>query len=112
MVVWIGGAAPALFVAGSVAGSTLDAGQQPIEAEVKPATTVTATPRAPPTVTETVKAKSKPRPTVIVTDRRRHGLRHGLRLRRRGHRWHMRDRLQLRQLLPGSFAVLRSSGRG
>jgi hypothetical protein len=69
VLVWIGGAA--LFVAGAVAGSTGDDGQQPVEAKVKPATTVTATvtatPEPAPTVTETVKAKVKPRPTVTVT---------------------------------------------
>ncbi|MFD5075745.1 hypothetical protein [Streptomyces sp. NPDC058371] len=69
VLVWVGGAA--LFIAGGVIGSAADDGQQPVEAKVKPATTITATvesaPEPGPTVTETVKAKTKPVPTVTVT---------------------------------------------
>ncbi|NLU71835.1 hypothetical protein HCC61_03900 [Streptomyces sp. HNM0575] len=67
--VWLGGAA--LFVAGTVVGTAGNGEQQPVQARVKPATTVTAsvtaTPEPGPTVTETVKAKRKPAPTVTVT---------------------------------------------
>ncbi|WP_405871249.1 MULTISPECIES: hypothetical protein [unclassified Streptomyces] len=67
--VWFGGAG--LFIAGVVIAATGSSGQQPVEAKVKPATTitstVTATPEPGPTVTETVKAKATPRPTVTVT---------------------------------------------
>lgn len=67
--VWIGGLG--IFTAGALIATTGSGGQQPVEAKVKPATTitatVTATPRPGPTVTETVKAKAEPRPTVTVT---------------------------------------------
>ncbi|AZS86275.1 hypothetical protein AB0465_10520 [Streptomyces griseoviridis] len=69
--VWLGGSA--LFLTGVLIGSTGDAEQQPVEAKVRPATTVTATatttatPEPAPTVTETVKVKAKPAPTVTVT---------------------------------------------
>jgi len=67
--VWMGGAG--LFVAGAIIAAAGNGGQQPVEAKVKPATTVTATatatPEPGPTVTETLKAKAKPRPTITVT---------------------------------------------
>jgi hypothetical protein len=67
--VWIGGLG--IFTAGALIATTGNGGPQPVEAKVKPATTitatVTATPRPGPTVTETVRAKAKPRPTVTVT---------------------------------------------
>ncbi|WP_369260770.1 hypothetical protein [Streptomyces sp. R35] len=67
--VWIGGMG--LLVAGAVLATAGNGGQQPVEAKVKPATTVTATvtaaPEPAPTVTETVRVKAKPRPTVTVT---------------------------------------------
>lgn len=69
ILVWVGGTA--LFITGALIGTAGEDGQQPVEAKVKPATTitatVTATPEPAPTVTETVKAKVKPRPTVTVT---------------------------------------------
>ncbi|MEU9344728.1 hypothetical protein AB0D74_26385 [Streptomyces sp. NPDC048278] len=69
VLVWVGGAA--LLVTGTLIGAAGNDGQQPVEAKVKPATTVTATvtttPEPGPTVTETVKAKPKPGPTVTVT---------------------------------------------
>ena len=69
VLVWVGGAA--LLVTGTLIGAAGNDGQQPVEAEVKPATTITATvtttPEPGPTVTETVKAKAKPGPTVTVT---------------------------------------------
>ncbi|RPF38142.1 hypothetical protein [Streptomyces sp. TLI_185] len=67
--VWLGGAG--LLFAGALIVSPANDGKQPVEAKVKPATTitatVTATPEPGPTVTETVKAKAKPAPTVTVT---------------------------------------------
>ena len=67
--VWLGGAG--LLFAGALIASPANDGKQPVEAKVKPATTitatVTATPEPGPTVTETVKAKAKPGPTVTVT---------------------------------------------
>ena len=67
--VWLGGAG--LLFAGALIASPANDGKQPVEAKVKPATTitatVTATPEPGPTVTETVKAKAKPDPTVTVT---------------------------------------------
>ena len=67
--VWLGGAG--LLFAGALIASPANDGKQPVEAKVKPATTitatVTATPEPGPTVTETVEAKAKPRPTVTVT---------------------------------------------
>ncbi|MCX4910963.1 hypothetical protein [Streptomyces sp. NBC_00878] len=67
--VWIGGSG--LFIAGALIAATGNGGQEPVEARVEPATTitatVTATPEPGPTVTETVKAKAQPRPTVTVT---------------------------------------------
>lgn len=69
VLVWVGGTA--LLVTGALFGSAGDDGQQPVAAEARPATTitatVTATPEPGPTVTETVKAKAKPGPTVTVT---------------------------------------------
>ncbi|MFF4503108.1 hypothetical protein [Streptomyces sp. NPDC001401] len=67
--VWLGGAG--LLFAGALIASPANSDKQPVEAKVKPATTitatVTATPEPGPTVTETVKAKAKPGPTVTVT---------------------------------------------
>ncbi|MFD1660388.1 hypothetical protein ACFSL4_19800 [Streptomyces caeni] len=67
--VWLGGSG--LFLAGALIAGAGNSGQQPVEARVKPATTitatVTATPRPGPTVTETVKAEARPGPTVTVT---------------------------------------------
>lgn len=69
--VWLGGAG--LLVAGALLATPANGDKQPVEAKVKPATTVTATvtatPEPGPTVTETVmaKAKAKPGPTVTVT---------------------------------------------
>ncbi|TPQ15812.1 hypothetical protein [Streptomyces sporangiiformans] len=68
--VWLGSSG--LFIAGALIAAPGNGGQQPVEARVKPATTitatVTATPEPGPTVTATVKAKAKPRPTVTVTE--------------------------------------------
>lgn len=67
--VWLGGSG--LFIAGVIIAATGNGGQQPVEARVKPAVTitatVTATPKPGPTVTETIKAKAEPRPAVTVT---------------------------------------------
>lgn len=67
--VWLGGAG--LLFAGALIASPASSDKQPVEAKVKPATTitatVTATPEPGPTVTETVKAEAKPGPTVTVT---------------------------------------------
>lgn len=67
--VWLGGAG--LLLAGALIASPANSDKQPVEAKVKPATTVTATvtatPEPGPTVTETVKAKAEPGPTVTVT---------------------------------------------
>ncbi|MCH6161655.1 hypothetical protein [Streptomyces marispadix] len=65
VLVWVGGSA--LFLAGAVVGSAGNDGQEPVEARVRPETTVTATPEPGPTVTETAKAKARPGPTVTVT---------------------------------------------
>ncbi|MEU1301782.1 hypothetical protein [Streptomyces shenzhenensis] len=67
--VWLGGSG--LFIAGALIVGAGNSEQEPVEARVKPATTitatVTATPKPGPTVTETVKAKAEPGPTVTVT---------------------------------------------
>ncbi|NUS05447.1 MAG: hypothetical protein HOV97_23155 [Nonomuraea sp.] len=67
--VWLGGSG--LLLAGALIASPTNSDKQPVEAKVKPATTitatVTATPEPGPTVTETVKAKAEPGPTVTVT---------------------------------------------
>ncbi|ELP68234.1 hypothetical protein ACKI1I_38985 [Streptomyces turgidiscabies] len=75
VLVWIGGTT--LLIAGTLIGSIGDGGQPPVEAKVKPATTITATvtattaaepgPTVTETVTESVKAEAKPGPTVTVT---------------------------------------------
>ena len=67
--VWLGGAG--LLFSGVLIASPWSGDKQPVDAKVKPATTitatVTATPEPGPTVTETVKIKAKPGPTVTVT---------------------------------------------